>query len=88
MVHAIERTIVHNCMFMARYRNAVRPLGMKWSLIMLGAMIGFHALAWATGVPELSWISRAIIGFMIFSWIYDYMYDRVMRGTAGRDSWR
>lgn len=88
MVYNIERQIVHSCMFMARYRKAVSKYGFKWTIVLLGGMIGFHAAAWATGEPDLVWGSRAIIGFMLFSFAYDIMYQRVMRTTDGRDRWR
>jgi len=88
MVYNIEKYIVHSCMFMARYRTAVQPMGFKWPLILIGGMFGFHIAAWALGEPDLVWGSRAIVGFMLFSFAYDIMYQRVMRGPSGRESWR
>ena len=88
MVYNIEKQIVNSCLFMVAYRAKVQPLGFKWPIILLISIFGFHIAAWATGYGDLIWGARAIVGFMIFSFIYDIMYQRVSRTTAGRDRWR
>lgn len=88
MVYNIEKQIVKSCWFMAAYRAKVQPMGIKWTIIILGAMFGFSIAALATGYSDLVWGSRTIVAFIMFSFVYDIMYQRVNRTTDGRDRWR
>jgi hypothetical protein len=88
MVHQIEKEFIKQFWFLGKYRKRVERYGFKYSIATIVILVGLHVVGRATSEPLFHWAAYIFLGFLVLTWIYMYIEQRVMRTSYGRDDWR